>query len=106
MPKFYVESGTVRCIVSAENSQSAALWAVHRVMQQVMPLDEPVDRTPESKDEQARSTGVMVLGATIRTSERGYGSAEHRQHATFEVVTQWNQLVSTLDRLENLLGRV
>ncbi len=106
MPKFYVESGTVRCIVSAENSQSAALWAVHRVMQQIMPLDETADRTPEDKDEQAREVGVMVLGATIRTSERGYGNSDHRQHATFEVVTQWNQLVNTLDRLENLLGRM
>ncbi len=61
MPKFYVESGTVRCIVSAENSQSAALWAVHRVMQQIMPLDETADRSPEDKGEQAREAGVMVL---------------------------------------------
>lgn len=105
MAKYYVESGTLRCIVAAENSRAAALWAVHRAMQQIMPLDESVDTTPELKQERARDCGVMVLGGTIRTSERGYGSSDSQQIPTFEVVTEWNQLVNTLDRLEGLLGR-
>jgi len=49
---------------------------------------------------------VMVLGSTVRTSERGYGSSDSTQMPTFEVVTEWNQLVNTLDRLENILGRI
>lgn len=105
MAKFYVESGTLRCVVSAENSRTAALWAVHRAMQQIMPLDDAADATPESKQERSRDAGVMVLGSTVRTSERGYGAADGQQMPTFEVVTQWNQLVNTLDRLEGLLGR-
>jgi hypothetical protein len=106
MAKFYVESGTLRCAVSAENSRAAALWAVHRAMQQIMPLDDAVDSTPESKHQLSRGVGVMVLGSTVRTSERGYGSEDSTQMPTFEVVTEWNQLVNTLDRLEGLLGRV
>ncbi len=106
MGKFYVESGTVRCMVAAENSRAAALWAVHRAMQQIMPLDDAVESTPESKQQQSKATGVMVLGATIRTSERGYGSEDENQMPTFEIVTEWNQLVNTLDRLEGLLGRI
>ena len=106
MAKYYVESGTLRCLVSAENSRSAALWAVHRAMQQIMPLDDASDSTPEAKQERSRDTGVMVLGRTVRTSERGYGGMDGEQIPTFEVVTQWNQLVNTLDRLEGLLGRV
>ena len=39
----------------------------------------------------------MVLGRTVQTSERGYGAADGDQMATFEVVTEWNQLVNTLD---------
>jgi len=105
MPKFYVESGTLRCVVSAENSRSAALWAVHRAMQQIMPLDDAGDTSPETKHQMSRGNGVMVLGATVRTSERGYGSPDSLQMPTFEVVTEWNQLVNTLDRLEGLLGR-
>jgi len=106
MAKFYVESGTLRCVVSAENSRAAALWAVHRAMQQIMPLDDAADSTPESKHQLSLGTGVMVLGSTVRTSERGYGSSDSTQMPTFEVVTEWNQLVNTLDRLENILGRI
>ncbi len=106
MAKFYVESGTMQCVVSADNSRAAALWAVHRAMQQIIPLDDAVDTTPEAKQLRSRETGVMVLGSTIRTSERGYGSTDGEQMPTFEVVTEWNQLVNTLDRLEGLLGRI
>ncbi|MGV3486798.1 MAG: hypothetical protein ACO1RT_20450 [Planctomycetaceae bacterium] len=105
MAKYYVESGTLRCVVSAENARAAALWAVHRAMQQIMPLDDPADATPELKQQRSRE-GVMVLGSTVRTSERGYGGTDGEQLPTFEVVTQWNQLVNTLDRLEGLLGRI
>lgn len=105
MAKYYVESGTLRCVVAADNARSAALWAVHRAMQQIMPLDDSADTSPEVKHERSRDQGVMVLGGTIRTSERGYGSADSKQMATFDVVTEWNQLVNTLDRLEGLLGR-
>ena len=105
MPKYYVESGTLRCVVSADNSRSAALWAVHRAMQQILPLDDATDDTPENKPQRSLHSGVMVLGSTVRTSERGYGSAGEELR-TFEVVTQWNQLVNTLDRLEGLLGRI
>jgi len=106
MAKYYVESGTLRCIVAAESSRAAALWAVHRAMQQIMPLDDAADTTPETKHQNSRGTGVMVLGRTVSTSERGYGSSDSTRVPTFEVVTEWNQLVNTLDRLESLLGRV
>lgn len=106
MDKYYVESGTLRCVVSAENPRRAALWAVHRAMQQIMPIDESIPTAPEEKHERAKTHGVMVLGGSIRTSQRGYGSSDSKSMPTFEVVTEWNQLVNTLDRLENLLGRI
>jgi len=106
MGKYYVESGTLRCVVSAENPRRAALWAVHRAMQQIMPIDESVPVAPEEKHARARAQGVMVLSGSIRTSQRGYGAEDSETLPTFEVVTEWNQLVNTLDRLENLLGRI
>jgi len=105
MAKYYVESGTLRCVVSAENPRRAALWAVHRAMQQIMPIDEATPTAPEDKTERSKEQGVMVLGGTIRTSERGYGGVDSASMPTFEVVTEWNQLVNALDRLESMLGR-
>ncbi len=103
MGKYYVESGTLRCVVSAESPRRAALWAVHRAMQQIMPLDEPVPTDPASKSERAQSEGVMVLSGKINISQRGYGSNDSETMPTFDVVTEWNQLVNALDRLESAL---
>lgn len=105
MAKYYVQSGTLRCVVSAENPRRAALWAVHRAMQQIMPIDEPTPLDPEDKTDRAKQEGVMVLAGTIATSERGFGGTDAQTMPTFEVVTEWNQLVNTLDRLETMLGR-
>ncbi len=106
MAKYYVQSGTLRCVVSAENHRRAALWAVHRAMQQILPIDEAVPTDPQDKHQRVKEGGVMVLSGTIQTSERGYGGSDATSLPTFEIVTEWNQLVNTLDRLETLLGRV
>ena len=103
MAKYYVQSGTLRCVVSAESPRRAALWAVHRAMQQILPIDEAAPADSEDKHRRGRAQGVMVLSGTIQTSERGYGGADATTMPTFEVVTEWNQLVNTLDRLEGLL---
>jgi hypothetical protein len=105
MAKYYVQSGTLRCVVSAENPRRAALWAVHRAMQQIMPIDETTPTLPEDKTLRAKEEGVMVLSGTISTSERGYGSNDAETMPTFDVVTEWNQLVNALDRLETMFSR-
>ncbi len=38
MPKYYVQSGNVRTVISAEDAERAALWVIHRTMQQVLPV--------------------------------------------------------------------
>lgn len=101
MAKYYVQSGTMRCVVSAENARRAALWAVHRAMQQIMPVDDIAGCDPSEKSARCQRDGVMVLGGSIRTSQRGYDNDDADSLPTFEVVTEWNQLVNALDRLEN-----
>ena len=103
MAKYYVQSGTLRCLVSAENPRRAALWAVHRAMQQILPIDDAAPADREEQHRRGKDDHVMVLGGTIRTSERGYDGADATTMPTFEVVTEWNQLVNTLDRLAGLL---
>lgn len=103
MAKYYVQSGTLRCVVSAESPRRAALWAVHRAMQQILPIDEAAPADSDNQARPGKGQSVMVLGGTIQTSERGYGGADGASMPTFEIVTEWNQLVNTLDRLQGLL---
>ena len=97
MSKYYVQSGSVRCVVQAESSRKAALWAVHRVMQQVLPMEdspEPVGGEP-----------VSVLAGKVSVSERGFDREDASTMSTMEVVADWNQMIVTLDRLQQMLYR-
>ncbi|MGB7328279.1 MAG: hypothetical protein WBD31_25610 [Rubripirellula sp.] len=103
MAKFYVQSGTVRTIVQAESSRKAALWAVHQTMQQVLPVADDMDQTATSKTDRANQQGFSVLASQVSVSERGFDRADGVTMPTIEVVAEWNQMVTTLDRLERML---
>jgi hypothetical protein len=103
MAKYYVESGNVRTVVSADDSEKAALWVVHKALQQVMPVYEDSELTPDEKGEVAILNGVMVLGNTFRISEIGFDRADAETLDSFALITQWHQLMIALDRLSDLL---
>ncbi len=111
MAKYYVQSGTLRTIVQAESTQKAAVWAVHQVLGQVMNLESAPSGTIDSdvdsfQDTTDRSQRVAVLGSTVSVSEQGFDRRDAKSLETLNVVSQWNDLVSTLDRLEKMLYRV
>lgn len=103
MAKYYIQSGTLKAVVSAEDSRKAALWAVHRAMQQVVPMYDDGSDSVDDKCELALSEGMMVLDARISLSEAGFDREDAQVMSTFDVVSEWNQLMVALSRLENLL---
>ncbi|KLU03355.1 hypothetical protein RISK_004667 [Rhodopirellula islandica] len=116
-----MQSGTFRSVVAADSARKAALWAVHQVMQQVLPTDEDNDSLPASgtnnnpasqspdcqspASQPAGSTPVAVLDGRVRISERGYDRNDCAEMPTMEVVAEWNQMVLTLDRLQQMMRR-
>lgn len=104
MAKYYIQSGTMRATLAAEDSRRAALWAVHQAMQQIVPVYDDTELTPEQKSDAAMVEGMLVLGGTIRLSEQGYDRDDAEELQTFDVVTEWNQLMIALERLERLFG--
>jgi len=130
MSKYYVQSGTVKSIVEAESSRRAALWAVHQAMQQILPLEHEETACERSDQEGVDTDGsdhtgarsavtdvvlpnreqhlhkkTVVLSEKLRVSRCGFDRSDATQMATMEVVSEWNQLVTTLDRLEKMLYR-
>ena len=96
MPKYYVQSGSLRTVIAAESTRKAAIWGVHQVMQQVF----PIDGTANPSDTQG-----AVLSDRVTVSQRGFDRADATEMETLEVVSQWNEMVMTLDRLEKMLHR-
>jgi hypothetical protein len=105
MAKYYVQSGTMRTVVQAESSRKAAIWAVHEAMQQVLPMGDDSPESPAAKSERIRSDRVAVLSGKVTISQRGFSSEAATTIPTLEVVSEWNQMVTTLDRLERMLYR-
>lgn len=104
MAKYYIQSGNVRTVVSADDHEKAALWTVHKTMQQIVPVYDDVELSPQEKGDVALVQGVMVLGNTIRVSEQGFDREDASELDTFELVTHWHQLMVALSRLEDLIG--
>ncbi len=103
MAKFYIQSGTLRNVIDSDDCQKAALWAVHRVMQQIAPVYDDQTLTPDQKEDTAMIEGLLVLDSTIRISEQGFDRDDAAQVETFEAVMHWHQLMMALDKLEKLL---
>jgi hypothetical protein len=106
MAKYYVESGTVQMVAEAEDARGAALWAVHRAMEQVLPVCPGDPLTPAEKNERIRQRGCSVLDGTIRISEQGFGRPDADTLDTVEVFVEWNQLLMAMTRLEQRLKLV
>lgn len=104
MAKFYVQSGTLQMVTEAEDARGAALWALHRGLEQVLPLCADDPQTPWEKSQRIAERGCDVLAATIQVSERGFASAEAQPFDTAEIFAEWNQLLTAMRRLEQRLG--
>jgi hypothetical protein len=103
MAKFYIQSGTVRAILDTDETQKAALWAVHRVMQQIAPVYEDVEMSFEDKQAITEVEGLLTLDDTIRISELGFDDENAQHIETYDVVVEWHQLMIAFDKLQRLL---
>lgn len=105
MSKYYVQSGSLRSVVEAESSRKAALWAVHQAMQQVLPIEEENPSVTEANGQKRPEKALAVLSGKLRVSQCGFDHGDATQMITMELVSEWNQMVTTLDRLEKMLYR-
>ncbi len=100
MPKYYVQCGTIQRLVTAEDPRGAALWAIHEIIEQAIDLDS-IDWEDDSEIENLDLIRVMLaLGPTVRVSERGFGRSEMGAFETPDLMTEWNQLIIAVSRLQ------
>ena len=95
MAKFYVQSGDLEVVLQAHDSRCAAIWAVHRTLGQTLPF------LCEDSEDFADLHELTRLGNDVAVSERGFDRADADVFDTLDVITEWNQLLVALDRLQN-----
>lgn len=105
MPKYYVQSGSLTMIVTACDSEAAALWAIHRHSE----LPEIVDAAcgndgTEWDDLLPEWAQGEEFDATICVSERGPGRSEAGRFATRDALRKYGQLLVAVERLLGRMG--
>lgn len=101
--KYYVQSGSFRRIIEAESDRNAAISAVQLAIEQVLPLDGD-SRTAQKEPHGAEQKETYsVLSGKVLVSESGFDSSDRLELPTREVITAWNHLITTLDRLEQMI---
>ena len=104
MAKFYVQSGNFRTTINAVDAEKAALWAVHKVMEQVLPFQDDLEIPADQKSYKCIEQGLMVLGETMQISQLGFDSADQTVLDTLELQIHWHQLTIALARLESMIS--
>src|SRR5262245_13328439 len=94
MPKFYVQSGNVKMVLQARDSRCAAIWAAHRTLSESLPF------LCEDATDYAALADLKKLADNIRVSQRGFDRPDAATFDTLDIITEWNQLLVALDRLQ------
>jgi hypothetical protein len=115
MSKYYVQSGTLRAVIHSADPQRAAMWAVQRAMDAVLPNEDEwgsVDGTERGGEAlqlathtttTQRESSFVALGPAILLSEIGFDRSDAMQFDTFQVFGQWHALVQAIDQIACLL---
>ena len=105
MAKYYVQSGTLKLVAHADSADRAALWAVHHILAQVLPVFDDQELSATEKQAVAEFRGMQVLEEEIAVSEHGFDGDTAAIFQTADLVTEWSQLVIALETLYDVSQR-
>ncbi len=121
MPKYYLQSGTLQAVIHSTDPRRAAMWAIQRAMDAVLPGDDECvvempmhamssrgrDMVPNHRRLEvhtpARAATLVALGPSIALSEVGFDQPDAMQIDTLEAFREWHALVEALDQVASLL---
>ena len=104
MAKFYTTCGRFEFLTTAEDARSAALWSIHQFLANHIELNSIEWTDPETIDRQDVMEAMMALSDTVFVSEIGFGRDDAAILDTADLLTEWNQLVIAIQRLESMIG--
>lgn len=107
MPKFYVQSGSLRAVIHSADQRRAALWVIQRAMDPILPEEHEealVGSVGECNPPEVNSPNDFVaLGPAIFLSEVGFDRDDATQFDTLEMFSQWHDLVRAIDQIACLV---
>ena len=80
--KYYIQSGSINVVTTAEDAEGAAMWVVHEIQEQRGHLND--------------------FGKHIRVSQQGFCRSESGMLLTSDVVETINQLFESIRKLSEV----
>ncbi len=96
MAKFYIQSGQVSCVVTAQDVEGAAMWVMHRTIERMIEDDQWSD---DDCTLGPILDGLAQFDEQIKCSQRGFGREDAGTLETEAVFRQWRQLMNAADYL-------
>jgi len=103
MAKYYTTCGNFEFLTTAQDPRSAALWSIHQFLANRIELSTVAWSDPETIDRQDIMEAMIELSDTVFVSEIGFGRGDAAIIDSADLLTEWNQLVIALQRLESLI---
>ena len=98
MSKFYLTSGNIEFVVTAVDSEGAALWMINQVIDQTFP-PEQFDENDQPDELIDYTEALDVFDDQIMVSEIGFGRDEAGILDSEWLFMKWFQLSSALNNL-------
>lgn len=99
MPKFYVDAGAVRLVLSADGEESAALAAIERCLQGHLWIFDDPDLSAEDCRTHLMLEALLHLPPVVRVSQRGFDRTDAVELGTPELVDRWHRLMVGMGKL-------
>lgn len=103
MAKYYITCGKYQYLTTADDQRSAALWAVHQFLSSRIEIDTVNWTDPQTIDRHDIIEAMLELSEKISISEIGFDRDDAGVIDSADILTEWNQLVIALKRLESLI---
>ena len=103
MAKYYTTCGSFEFLTDATDPRSAALWSIHQFLANRIELDSVAWEDPDTIDRQDIMEAMFCLEDTVFVSEVGFGRDDAAIIDTADLLTEWNQLVIAVTRLQSAL---
>lgn len=98
MAKYYIQSGTARLVVDAQDEERASLWFIHRTLESIQPIYEDPSIDAQRKLDSTMTASLLDLDSSIFISEQGFDREDAAERDTLDTVLYWHQLMIALSR--------
>jgi len=99
MSKYYVTCGAKSLVVNAESAETAAMRLIDLTMAEHTWIYNDAGLREQDRRDHIALEALLNLGTRVLVSERGAGRNEALEVGTPELVEQWHQLMTALNRL-------